>query len=263
MDDNETETTDTLTDTEGEQSPEDSQDESVTSNDNADSEQENAETTEPEKDTEPAKPEVKKEETFEERVNRLAQSKADKAVKTYQKTTEDLRKENETLKSQLNDRTWDRNIQSLFDEESESKGEDEATKRKAAREDVKKQVLEYQQNKAYVDKTKPELEKRESVLNFVERDQKAQNEIWKVIFPEDKAKIERVNALVKRFEKAQDLEDFEIILEGIKGELKGKASPARKPDSGRNGGSGGVDLSKLSARELFVLGQKKKGGSNQ
>ena len=234
MEENETETTATLTDDEGEQSSGDSQDEQDTSNNDMDSKQEDAETPESDKDTGADKAEVKKEETFEEKLNRLAQSKADKSIKTYQKTTEDLRKENETLKTQLNDKTWDRGIQSLFDEESESKGEDEAAKRKAAREDVKKQVLEFQQNRVYVDKAKPELEKRESYLNFVQRDQSAKDEIWKLVFPEDKAKIERVSALVKRFEKAQDQEDFEIILEGIKGELKGKAAPARKPDSGRN-----------------------------
>jgi hypothetical protein len=230
---------------------------------------ESVETSATEKDTselaeqEKAEPETPPAEDYETKVKRLAQSMKDKEMKSVYQEIENLKKQNKELSTQATEKTWDRGIQSLFDEESESMGEDEAAKRKSAREIVKKQVLEYQQNKAYVDKTKPELEAKYNALSNVERDQQAMRDLWPLLFPEDIKKVEQVNALIKKFEKARDPDEYELILEGIKESLKSKTAKF-KPDSGLQGG-GGSDLKTISfnknapsASEMISAGLRKK-----
>lgn len=198
-----------------------------------------------------------KEESFDQKVNRLVQSRSDKLMKPLRAELDQLRKDKETLTAQVNEKSYDRAIESIYGEEVEKEGEETAAKRKTDRQNWKKAVLEYQQGKGYVEKTKPELEQKETILNFVERDQKAREEIYKLLFPEDKAKIDQITTLVKRFEKAQDPEDFEIILETIKNELKAKSTKKTfTPDSGHQGG-GGADLKGLSPLEKIQRGLKK------
>ena len=253
MDTDKTENTDALAEEQETEVSEPSEAEQETSNKNTESEKEE-ETPEPEEGPEETK---KEEETFDHKVSRLAKSMADKSLKTYQQKAAEQAKQIETLTAQLNEKTWDKTIEGLFGEESESKGEDTAVKLKAGREELKKQVLEYQKNQAYVNRVKPELEKRESALNFVERDQKARDEVWKLLFPDDSDKVSKVAALVKRFEKAQDMEDFEIIIESLKSELKAKSGKKTfVPDSGNQGG-GGSDLKNLSPLEKITRGLKK------
>ncbi len=217
------------------------------------------------------KKEAEKEESFEEKLERLAQSKADKSLKTYQTKIDGLSKELTAAKAALNDKVWNRELQTIFGEETEKLGEDEATKRKTDREKIMAQVKEFQQKSAEVEQIKtkignvgidafledlkvPTLEKAVDRLSANLRDYRAKMDVWALLFPEDKAKIQKVTALVKKFEKVQDLEDYDIILEGIKESVKTKPFV---PDSSHSGG-GGVDLSKLSPHDLIVLGLKKK-----
>ncbi len=207
------------------------------------------------------------EETFEEKLDRLAQSKSDKSLKTYHTKIDGLTKELNTVKAELNDKVWNRELQDLFGEEKESLGEDEANKRKANREKIAAQVKEFQQKSTEVEQVKAKignanldellrdlkvttLEKGVDMLTANLRDYRAKMDVWALMFPEDKAKIQKVAALVKKFEKAQDLEDYDIILEGIKESVKTKPFV---PDTSRSGG-GGVDLSKLSPREKIDRG---------
>jgi len=204
---------------------------------------------------------VETEETIEKRVNgiasRLAKSMTDKAMQKSESRIKELETKLSDTTAQLNDKTWNTGINALFEEESEKDGEEKANKKKAAREEIKKQVVDYQQNKAYVDKMKPELEKRESILNLVQRDQKAMLEVHKLLFADDKAKIDQIQTYLKRFEKVYDEEDMQIMLDTIKAELKAKSAKKQTFDSGKQGG-GGLDLSKLSARELLELGEKRR-----
>ncbi len=233
--------------------------------DDSEEKQETSNTTEePEEKAEAPEPESEdkqtdKEESFEDAVKRVAESRAqsiaDKSNKTYQKQTEEMRREIEALKTEVNEKKWDRAINSLFDEESETKGEEEAAKNKAAREAIKNQVLEFHKNEVKVNKTlsligdtniegflkeleQPTLDKAVTFLDSAAKKMKVVNELRKVLFPEDKAKVEKIEEYAKRFDKARDTEDFQIILEGIKAELKG-GKKKFVPDSGKQGGATG------------------------
>ena len=70
------------------------------------------------------------------------------------------------------------------------------------------------------------------------RDFKAQTEVWKMVFPEDKKKVEQVEEYVKKFDKAQDMDDFDIILESIRQSIKAKSKPFT-PDSSKTESSKG------------------------
>jgi len=228
-------------------SPEDKE----SSNDTTEPEKETETTTEPEK----AEPE----ETFEQKVDRLATSKADKSLKTYQKKLADLEAEKAELTAQVTEKTWDRNMKDLFDEESESLGEDVAKKRKADREKVKTQVLEFQKNGAYVEKTKPVLEAKEASLNVVERNQGVRERLWGLFFPDDKRNLTAYNEAVKKFDKTNDWDEVDIIFEGIKESFRVKST--HKPDSGQQGGGGGDDISNLPIEQradaLFKRAEEK------
>lgn len=207
-----------------------------------------------EEETESEEEEEKEpEETIEEKIDRLAQSKKDKELKSVYKEMDGLKTRNAELEDQLSDKIWDRETQSLFNEDVENLGEEEAQRRKVQREQLKGEVKTFRTNARKVETTLtkigdadmdavlkdlevPNLVEGINKLSFNARNQKAREEIWRLVFPEDKQKVERVTALVKKFEKAQDSEDFEIILEGIKESVKGKSFI---PDSGtRESGRG-------------------------
>lgn len=244
-----------------EETSENSEESQETSKDDTEQE-EKAETEEPEKE----------EESIEKQVERLAQSKSDKSMKTYQTKINTLQKQNDELSQQLNEKVWNTGINVLFEEESESKGEEVAATNKTAREEVKKQVLQFQKDKTQIDRIKQQIgnvdltefladlkvntvEEAHNFLSFVKRDQMAREELWKVLFPEDKAKIDKVAGYVKRFEKAQDMDDFETILLNIRGELKNKTPKQFTPDSSKQE-PGGFDLKNLSPKEKIERGLK-------
>jgi hypothetical protein len=154
----------------------------------------------------------------------------------------------------LNEKAWNKDIADLFDEDSEKLGEEDATKRKSRREDLKKQVLEFNKNADYVKEMKPALEAKQSALEMVERDQMAYKDVWSLLFGEDKAKVEQVEALVKKFAKAKDLDDYELVLEGIKDSLRSKSKPF-KPDSSRQG-SGGKSFDDMTTQEKIKYGME-------
>ncbi len=199
------------------------------------------------------------EETFEAKVDRLAQSKADKSLVTLQQANEKLTTERDEARVEANEKLWDRNNASLFGEDSEADNKDEAVvaRRKTDREKVKAQVFEYQENAAKVAKLKPELDAKETSLNDVERTHLVREKLWPLFFPEEKKDLSAYHDAFKRFDNANDPDDVEVILEGIRELLKGKAKKF-VPDSGNQGGGGAIDLTKLSGKQLLILGEKEK-----
>jgi len=198
-----------------------------------------------------------KEESFEAKLERLSQSKADKANAPLQKANDELRTQVETLTNQVNEKTWDRNMKDLFDEESDDMGIDVATKKKAGREKVREQVLEFQKNSALVNKLKPELEKKETSLNIVERNHLVRDKLWPLFFPEEKKDLDAYNEAFKKFDKANDPDEVETILEVIREGLKVKADKF-VPDSGQQTGNTTQDTSKLTGRQMLERAIKNK-----
>jgi len=275
MDENEKENTDLDLETDGEQSSEDSAGDKDTSNTNADAEQEKPEDQDQE-EPDAGKEDKEQEESLDQKVNRLAKSIADKSMKTYQAKDAAQSRRIAELEAELTSRAFDRDTALYLKDETEELGEDEAAANKTARERVKAKVLEYQKNNATVtallnrigasnlegvnallkELDVENLDKGIAVLNTAHRDQRAMLDVHALLFSEDKAKIEKVKTLVKRFEKANDNEDYEMILEVIKAEIKGTANRQRKPDSGRNAGSGGLNFRNLSPEEKIARGLK-------
>ncbi len=206
---------------------------------------------------EPAEKETEPEEDFESKVNRVAQSKADKISVKLTKQRDDIQTKLDEALSSLNEKTWDRGTAELFSENVEKLGEDVAKVKDADLKKMKAQVMEFNQKSVKVEQGIKEMETWQKERGPIERDQKAQIDLWTLVFPEDKKKIDQVNAFIKKFEKAENMDDYEIILEGIKASIKGNKKPFT-PDSSKTVAGGGTDLSKLSARELLELGEKKK-----
>ncbi len=174
-------------------------------------------------------------ESIENKVTRLAQSMKDKELKPFYVERDGLKTQVAELETQLNDKIWDRHLQSLFNDEVEALGEDEAKIKQSDRQTVAGQVKEYHLKAAQVSKAQEEIDAKLPKLGVIERDQRARNDLWTLIFPEDKAKIARIETYLKRFEKAKDWDDYDLIIEGIKETIKGKKPPVI-PDSSQSGG---------------------------
>lgn len=77
-----------------------------------------------------------------------------------------------------------------------------------------------------------------------------------LLMPQDKTFSKQLKSITEELEQAESPEHMERLLKIIVRERSGKEK-VFSPDSGRNSGSG-IDLSKLSARELLVRGEQKK-----
>jgi len=217
---------------------------------------------ESEKVEEGTESESKEEDEFQQQVTSLAQSIANKTTKTLEKQRNEWRQKAIDAEAQLNERAWNNEIAAAFKDDTENLGEDEANKRKANRERLAAQAKKFDEDAALVKGILPKIGKEDitglneiletlnsptlsegiNMLGSNLRNLKAKEEVWTLLFPEDAVKIKKVNLLVKRFETAENMKDFDLILGGIKASLKQKPY---KPDSGRNSGSG-FDFNKLS-----------------
>lgn len=253
-----------------------SEEEKESSSESTDAEKETEEAPEPEKPEESE--EKKEEESFEDKVRNMATSIAQKSITTYQKKDEEQRDEIANLTAQLNEKIYNLASDDLYGEEVVSLGEEDAAKRKEARVIRNKAVLESQKDGAYVKEQKEllgnvdlgqflkemseyhpvtTLVEAKDYLNLVERDHLVRGKLWPLFFPDEKKNLDAYNAAFKKFEKANDPDEVEIILEGVREGLKGKAKKY-VPDSSLQGPSAGIDLSKKSARELLTIGEQKK-----
>lgn len=206
-----------------------SQNEGVASAESTDGEAESEEGAE--SGTEP------KEEDYEQKVTRLAQAIAAKTTLTLEKQRNEFREKVTELENQLTDKVWDRHLQTLFNDDVDNLGEDDAKIKQTDRQKVAEQVKEFRLKNAQVLKLEAELNEKLPKLGIIERDQKAKNDLWTLIFPEDKGKIDQISSLLKKFERAKDWDDYDLILEGIRETVKGKRKPF-VPDSSQAGGGG-------------------------
>ncbi len=221
-----------------------------------------SESTDAEKETEEA-PEPEKtekeseEESFEAAVDRVAKSIADKSTQTITNDRDSWKERAEKAEPQLNERIYNLASDDLYGEEKVELSEEEATKRKSAREVRNKAVLESQTNMAYIKKTIPELEAKEESLQDVEKVQYVREKFWELFFPDDKRDLTTYNEAVAKCANSEEKKDVDAIYEIVR---QGQKIKTKKftPDSSLQGPSAGVDLSKLSSRELLVLGEKKK-----
>jgi len=201
------------------------------------------------------------EETFEKKVASLAQRIADKSTKTITRQRDEAIAKVTDLEGQLNDKMWNHEINALFGEESDSLGEDVAAKNKANRVKMAASYKDFQQRDTQVKKDKEFYDAQVPKLSVIERNQKAREEVWSLIFPEDKAKIDRAAKLIKKFDKANDWDDFELILEGIKEATKAGSKPFVPAGSKTISGTT-EDLSNLPIDEridaLLMRGEKKR-----
>jgi len=225
------------------------------------SEAETAETEAEPKEGEEAKEDESKEEQtdFEKRVQALAKSIADKTTRTLERQRNDLQQKVTELETELNDRTWNRELQALFNEDTENLGEEEANKRKASRERLYAEIKKYRENDAKVrqmaeklgtpdiegilkELNSPNLSEAINKLSLAVRDTTIRNRLWKLIFPEDKDKLTQFDKYMEKFTKTRDWDEVEIVFGGIEEGLKGKKQ-SHVPDSGKNAGSPPGELS--------------------
>ncbi len=172
------------------------------------------------------------EEVFEDKVTRLAQSIANKTTVTLEKQRNELKARVTELEEQLDDRIWDRDLQGLFNEDVEKLGEDEAKNRKEHREKIATQVKAFNKDKNEVEKARKYYDEALPRLGAIERNQKARDDVWNLLFSEDKDKLAQANKLVEKLKKAEDPDQYEIIFESIKETIKAKKKPF-VPDSGK------------------------------
>jgi len=95
-----------------------------------------------------------------------------------------------------------------------------------------------------------------SSAGIANRRQMATEKAHELLMPNDKAYKKQRDAIVSELEQAESPEHMERLLKIIVRERAGKEKPF-VPDSGRQSGEG-LSLGKLSARELLVLGEKKR-----
>ncbi len=227
-----------------------SEEEKESSSESTDAEKKTEETTEPEKTEEP-------EESFEVAVDRVAKSIADKSTQTITNDRDSWRDRAEKAESQLNEKIYNLASNDMYGEEKEELGEEEATKRKSARGIRNKAVLEFQVKEASVNKKEVELGEKESSLQDVEKVQYVREKFWTLFFPDDKRDFTAYNEAVEKCVNSDDKKSVDAVYEIVRQGVKSKTKKF-EPDSSQQGPSTGKDLSKLSSRELLILGEQKK-----
>lgn len=256
-----------------------SPEEKESSNDTTELEKETTETTEPEKTKE------SEEESFEDKLNRLSDSKAksiaDKSTQTITKDRDVWRERATKAEAQVNETILNAASNDMYGEELESIPEEDANKRKSAREKRNEMVLEYQKNGAHVEKMMSKMGEVDldkflaetftdnpmktvkdltDSLNEVARDNKALVDCLTLEFPDFKARYEKVKGNIVKFSHCNDKKEYGEMLEVLKENYRAKTKN-QLPDSSIQGGGGGDDLSNLPiaqrADALFKRAEEK------
>lgn len=218
-------------------------------------------TTEPAEGEKPATEST--EEGVEDKITRIAQGIAAKSTLTIEKQRNDAVKRVTELEAQLSDKTWDRHLSSLFNEDVPNIGEEEANVKKSDREKIQGDVKAYKDGAAKVQATLnrigepsaetlgalldalknaetgkvPTLAEAINLLDFNLRDWKVREEVWPLLFPEEKAKMKQFQDILTRFNKAPNMDVYEQIMLGVKETIKGKQTPFVPDSSQSTGGS--------------------------
>ena len=240
--------------------------------------------TEPEEGEE-KEPEPEKEDDYEKTVTdlatKMAQKMTGKATQTIERERDGYKSRVTELESQLSDLAWDITDKSLFEEDEEKFGEEQATKKQKARAVAKTNYDEYLKNNRVVETFKnkigtadvaaiDEICNRLEVKTLQQALQKtvmlnvynqAFDDFRAIYFPDDKKDVksfqEELDKVMKFMTKpGQTWDDYNNYLEMRKGSIFGKKKKF-VPDSSQGSGGGGVDLSQLSPRELMERGYKK------
>ncbi|MFA5937255.1 MAG: hypothetical protein WC822_05280, partial [Candidatus Paceibacterota bacterium] len=142
-------------------------------------------------------------------------------------------------------------LNELLEHETEELGEDKAKKRLEIRQKLNARFRTVEDKEKEITTKSQEVEATAEKLSNIQREQLATKEALTLVFPQDKTLASKVNGYVKRLTAAETPKEFELILEGIKKEVKGK--PFR-PANTRGSGGGGDNLSNLSPREKIEYG---------
>ena len=226
---------------------------------------------ESEEESEQPTKDEEEEESYEQKLDRLAQSKADKANATLQKENQRLMGRDKEISLLL----YDKASANQFDDEVEALGEDKATERKKVRDAARKDFQEYLDNnqtvkqgmalfgssdfeqiQAFLEDTKSKdiMEAYAKMTSFYAR-QVYREKIWNLIPDDDPKKVEKVNKHLKSFDNVQYEHEAEAKFEGIKAKL-GTGSKTTKADSAKPSGTATFDRSKLTGRQKLELGLK-------
>lgn len=215
------------------------------------------------------KPEGEGEDKGKEEAPKLSEEAKQEIIKTeyakwQSKTLQPITKERDTLRKQvsdlnakLEDKNDNKELDLLLKADTSELGEDEAKKLDAVRRKYTAGLKEYRDNKVKVADTLKENEATAERLGGIQRHQMAVEKAYGLLMPQDKAFSKQLDAIAEELEQAESPEHMERLLKVIARERQGKAKPFT-PDSGRNSGSG-VDLSKLSGKELILRGLQKGG----
>lgn len=226
-----------------------------------------------EKEPEEVKGKTYTSEQFDEAVSAkaepLAQSMKDKELKEVYAT---ITKHEQTI-AELETKKDDEDVAVLYGEEKEELGEDGARKNREARtrqnanfKTYRAQAREVATQYKEVQEVK-ELAKKLGVSSMIgladtlgaeRRDSNATKDMFRIVLPEGKEIISEVNAGRKRLNEAETEKEYGHILKAIEAEYKssGKTQRSFKPDPSTAGIGGGLDLSKLTGRQLLELAEK-------
>ncbi len=187
---------------------------------------------------------------------------ANEYAKWQAKTLTPMSQERDSLKQQvsdlnakLEDKSDDRDLAMLLKTDTDELGKEEALKLDEVRRRYATKLHDYRDNHEKVSKQVKENEEIKERLGGIERRQMAKDKAYELLIPQDASFQKQLNEIVEELEQAETPEQMERLLKIIAKEKQGKK--VFKPDSSKQSGSG-EDISKLSARELLIRGEKKK-----
>jgi len=193
----------------------------------------------------------------DEQVKSLATSIANKSTATYQQQLEEIKKENRTLKTQVEDKQEDDALDRLDKAQKEEWGETKEVGefQQAVRDLIKERRGFRQQIEEWQGKHEQATESARHVNAFTKALQ--------LLLPEDQEEfIPALNELVTKLAGAETDRELDLIyaLEEAKLKARAEAEPKPKrvrPDSNLPTAPGGVDLSKLVGEAAVAEGLKR------
>ncbi len=188
---------------------------------------------------------------FQKELTKRAQAMKDKELVPVYAERDTLKDKISELESQIADKEIDRDLESIFKGDTEEYGEEQAKKRQDSLRKFSEHYKEYQAKShihAKLDEIAVKIGTREKTVSIREA----------LLDWRDKGFAFDVNEVREKLEQATDPKTFEVVKNAIASELKAKTDKKPfRPSPGRSGGGGGIDLKKLSGRELLNRGYAK------
>ena len=204
------------------------------------------------KEIEPVSEEItfKTKAELDEYIHPIAQGMKDKELKTVYDDLQKFKRTNEALERRLSHRDEDSKLSKLEAAETTELGD---TQEVRDIQEVRRDAIKMgRENK---DKSQA-LETTASQLQEVERHQNAFEMALKLFLPENEEFLSNLESCVKELEGADTQKEMDLIVRLKEREMKKSEVRERKPtpDSGLPSAPGGVDLNKMSARDLIKYG---------